>query len=92
MTGTEVTSLINGAIRFVAKCRMQWHRSLEESSEGFALGQTITTIDFNKTTTNVIVLTDHRCPKPPGLDPKIDGKDVAWSVWDLERFHVRFLC
>ena len=87
MAGADAATLINGAIRFVAKCRMQWHRSLEESSEGFAFGQTITTIDFNKTATNIIVLTDHRCPKPPDLDPKIDGNEVAWSVWDLERFH-----
>jgi len=87
MPAADVATLINGAIRFVSKCRMNWHRSLEESSEGFAFGETISTIDFKKTTTNVVVLTDHRSPKLPDFELKIDGKDVTWTVWDLERFH-----
>lgn len=87
MPATDAAALINGAIRFVSKCRMNWHRSQEESSEGFAFGEVISTVDFKNTSTNVIVLTDHRCPKPPDLKPSIDGKNVAWSVWDLDRFH-----
>ena len=33
---TEIVSLLNGALRFISKCRMGWHRGLEESSEGFS--------------------------------------------------------
>jgi hypothetical protein len=87
MPAAEAASLINGAVRFVLKCRMNWHRSLEESSEGFTFGEIISTIDFKKATTNIIVLTDHRCPKVPDLELKIDGKEVTWSIWDLDRFH-----
>jgi hypothetical protein len=87
MPAADAAALINGALRFVAKCRMNWHRSLEESSEGFAFGELISSIDFSNTATTVIVLTDHVCPKAPDLKQKIDGKDVAWTVWDLERFH-----
>jgi hypothetical protein len=83
----DAAALINGALRFVARCRMNWHRSLEESSEGFAFGELISSVDFAATATTVVVLTDHRCPKLPALKPKIDGKDVTWSVWDLDRFH-----
>jgi hypothetical protein len=87
MPAADAAALINGALRFVSKCRMNWHRSLEESSEGFAFGELISSLDFQNTATTVIVLTDHLCPKAPDLHPKIDGKDVAWAVWDLERFH-----
>lgn len=87
MPAADAASLITGAVRFVSKCRMNWHRSLEESSEGFAFGELVTGIDFKSTAVTVIVLTDHRCPKPPDIDPQIDGKDVAWAVWDLDRFH-----
>jgi hypothetical protein len=87
MTAADAKALISGAIRFVSKCRMNWHRSLEESSEGFAFGQMISCINFGSTTTRIIVLTDHRCPKLPDLKVTIDGIDVAWSIWDLDRFH-----
>ena len=80
--------MINGVLRFVSKCRMNWHKSLEESSEGFAFGEMISSeVDFSKTATTVIVLTDHLCPKAPDLKEKIDGRAVVWAVWDLERFH-----
>jgi hypothetical protein len=55
---------------------MNWHRSLEESSEGFAFGELIGSVDLAATATTVVVLTDHRCPKLPVLKPKIDGRDV----------------
>jgi hypothetical protein len=87
MTASEATALINGAVRFVSKCRMNWHRSLEESSEGFAFGEMISTVNFKTVTTAVIVLTDSRCPKPPDPDLKIDGRKIGWAVWDLDRFH-----
>jgi hypothetical protein len=87
MPAADAAALIKGALRFVSKCRMNWHQSLEESSEGFAFGEMIGTVDFSNTSTTVIVLTDHLCPKAPELHEKIDGKDVAWTVWDLERFH-----
>jgi hypothetical protein len=87
MPAADAAALIRGALRFVSKCRMNWHRALEESSEGFAFGEMISAIDFSSTATTVIVLTDHRCPKAPALKEKIDGRDVAWAVWDLERFH-----
>jgi hypothetical protein len=87
MPAADAAALINGALRFVAKCRMNWHRTLEDSSEEFAFGELISSVDFAATATTVVVLTDHRCPKLPVLRPKIDGRDVTWSVWDLDRFH-----
>ncbi len=87
MPAADAAGLITGAVRFVTKCRMNWHRALEESSEGFAFGEMVSTIDFKNTTTTVIVLTDHRCPKPPDPDLQIDGKAVTWKVFDLDRFH-----
>ncbi len=87
MPAADAGALINGVLRFVGKCRMNWHRALEESSEGFAFGQMISGVDFKKTATRVIVLTDHRCPKLPDQDAKIDGREVVWAVWDLDRFH-----
>lgn len=87
MPGSEVTTLVRGAIRFVAKCRMNWHRGLEESSEGFAFGEMISQVDFATTTTAVVLLTDHLCPKIPDLKELIDGREVLQVVWHLERFH-----
>ena len=87
MTATEITALVTGAIRFIAKCRMGWHRGLEESSEGFEFGEMVTGLDFSRLSTRVIVLTDHLCPKIPESQPRIDGEDVAVAVWDLQRFH-----
>ena len=78
---------MTGAIRFIAKCRMGWHRGLEESSEGFEFGEMVTGLDFSSLSTRVIVLTDHLCPKIPEGQPRIDGEDVAVAVWDLQRFH-----
>jgi hypothetical protein len=87
MTASEAGALINGAVRFVSKCRMNWHRSLEESSEGFAFGEMISAVNFKTVTTTVIVLTDGHCPKATDPDLKIDGKKVGWAVFDLDRFH-----
>lgn len=87
LTGTELTALVNGAIRFISKCRMGWHRGLEESCEGFAFGEMINSLDFARLSTRIVVLTDHSCPKIPDVAPRIDGEDVALSVWDLQRFH-----
>jgi hypothetical protein len=87
MTATEISGLVTGVLRFIAKCRMGWHRGLEESSEGFEFGEVIASLDFARQSTRIVILTDHLCPKLPDLQPKIDGEDVALSVWDLERFH-----
>jgi AIPR protein len=86
-TATEISGLVSGVLRFIAKCRMGWHRGLEESSEGFEFGEMIASLDFTRLSTRIVVLTDHSCPKVPDLKPKIDGEDVALAVWDLERFH-----
>jgi len=87
MLPSDAGTLLDGTLRFVKKCRMGWHRGLEESSEGFAFGEMIASLDFARTSTRVVLLTDHLCPKLPDLHPQIDGVEVAWSLWDLERFH-----
>jgi hypothetical protein len=87
MPAADIGALVNGALRFIAKCRMGWHRGLEESSEGFAFGEMIGSLDFARLSARIVILTDHLCPKIPDVQPRIDGEDVALSVWDLQRFH-----
>ena len=87
MTATEVSALVSGVLRFIAKCRMGWHRGLEDSSEGFEFGEMVASLNFARLSTRVVVLTDHLCPKLPDVQPRIDGEDVALSVWDVQRFH-----
>ena len=87
MPAADIGSLVNGVLRFIAKCRMGWHRGLEESSEGFAFGEMIDSLDFARLSTRIVILTDHLCPKIPDVQPRIDGEDVALTVWDLQRFH-----
>ncbi len=87
VTATEISGLLNGVLRFIAKCRMGWHRALEESSEGFEFGEMISSLDFSRLSTRVVILTDHLSSKLPDVQPKIDGEDVAVAVWDLQRFH-----
>src|SRR5208337_3650208 len=84
---TEIVSMLNGALRFISKCRMGWHRGLEESSEGFSFGELISCMDFARLSTRLVMLTDQLCPKIPDVQPRLDGEDVALSVWDLQRFH-----
>ena len=66
---------------------MGWHRGLEESSEGFSFGEMISCLDFARLSTRLVIFTDQLCPKIPDVQPRIDGEDVALSVWDLQRFH-----
>lgn len=87
MPAADVGPLVNGVLRFISKCRMGWHRGLEESSEGFAFGEMIGSLDFARLSTRIVILTDHLCPKIPDLQPRIDGEEVSLSVWDLQRFH-----
>jgi hypothetical protein len=87
MTASDISSLVSGVLRFISKCRMGWHRGLEESSEGFAFGEMIAGLDFSRLSTRLVILTDHLCPKLPDVQPRIDGEDVALTVWDLQRFH-----
>src|SRR5262245_54024912 len=35
MPAADAAALIKGGLRFVGKCRMGWHKGVEESSEGF---------------------------------------------------------
>jgi len=87
MAAADIGSLANGVLRFIAKCRMGWHCGLEESSEGFAFGEMIGSLDFARLSTRIVILTDHLCPKIPDIQPRIDGEDVVLTVWDLQRFH-----
>jgi len=56
MPAADIGAAVNGALRFIARCRMGWHRGLEESSEGFAFGEMIGSLDFARLSARIVIL------------------------------------
>ena len=90
LTATDLDAAIRRALKFVAKARDdRWRGGLDEASDAFLLADMINARWGRIGKIRLFVLTNRRLSdRIDGRESEtLDGKGVAFSVWDLRRMH-----
>ena len=90
LTGSEMDAIFKRASNFMEKAlETKFRNSLEESSAAFGLADMIASRWSSISKVRLFLLSNRRLSaKVDGRDATvIDGKNVTYSVWDIDRLH-----
>ena len=84
---TEIDTAFKRATTFLLKSLKGHHEKLEESAEVYDFAKNIydSKKDFKRA--RIILLTDRRSGRLPAITQNLDGLEIAYQIWDIERLY-----
>jgi len=84
---TEINTAFKRATTFLLKSLKGHHEKLEESTEAYDLAKIIFDSKKGLKGARVILLTDRRSGSLPAKTQNIDGLEITYQIWDIERLY-----
>lgn len=85
MGKVEIDKCVKLASNFYRKCKGDYFKYIEESSEGYALYEFIEQIKVDVDNIQIVLLTNKLATNYTPDDKKVDKKIIKHEIWDLER-------